>query len=102
MPKCGGGGGKIEGRHILISAMSEHHVDYMNRKGGLSVIMQGGTFSPMCTSESMDSCRTPGFWQTMISIAEARKRYYSEIESFKSKPMDQKFQFFCVATRHSR
>ena len=22
--------------------MSEHHVDYMNRKGGHSVIMQGG------------------------------------------------------------
>ena len=38
----GGGGGKIEGRHILIIAMSEHHVDYMNRKGGHSVIMQGG------------------------------------------------------------
>ena len=29
----GGGGGKIEGRHILIIALSEHHVDYMNRKG---------------------------------------------------------------------
>ena len=39
-----GGGGKIEGRHILIIAMSEHHVDYMNRKGGHSVIMQGGPF----------------------------------------------------------
>ena len=37
-----GGGGKIEGRHILIIAMPEHHVDYMNRKGGHSVIMQGG------------------------------------------------------------
>ena len=36
------GEGKIEGRHILIIAMSEHHVDYMNRKGGHSVIMQGG------------------------------------------------------------
>ena len=36
------GGGEIEGRHILIIAMSEHHVDYMNRKGGHSVIMQGG------------------------------------------------------------
>ena len=44
--KMGGGGGKIEGRHILIIAMSEHHVDYMNRtrKGGHSVIMQGGPF----------------------------------------------------------
>ena len=104
MPKWGGGGagGKIEGRHILIIAMSEHHVDYMNRKGGHSVIMQGGTFSPMCTSDSMDSCMAPGFWQTMISIAEVRKRYYSEIESCKSKPIDQKFQLFCVATRHSR
>ena len=40
----GGGGGKIEGRHILIIAMYEHHVDYMNRKGGHSVIMQGGPF----------------------------------------------------------
>ena len=29
----GGGEGKIEGRHILIIALSEHHVDYMNRKG---------------------------------------------------------------------
>ena len=34
----------------------------------------------------------------MISIAEVRKRYYSEIESCKSKPIDQKFQLFCVAT----
>ena len=42
--QIGGGGGKIEGRHILIIAMSEHHVDYMNRKGGHSVIMQGGPF----------------------------------------------------------
>ena len=97
------GGGKIEGRHILIIATSEHHVDYMNRKGGHSVIMEGGgTFSPMCTSDSMDSCIAPGFWQTMISIAEVRKRYYSEIESCKSKPIDQKFHLFCVATRHSR
>ena len=40
----GGGGGKIEGRHILIIAMFEHHVDYMNRKGGHSVSMQGGPF----------------------------------------------------------
>ena len=37
-----GSGGKIEGRHIFIIAMSEHHVDYMNRKGGHSVIMHGG------------------------------------------------------------
>ena len=29
----GVGEGKIEGRHILIIALSEHHVDYMNRKG---------------------------------------------------------------------
>ena len=56
----------------------------------------------MCTSDSMDSCMAPGFWQTMISIAEVRERYYSEIESCKSKPIDQKFQLFCVATRHSR
>ena len=27
------GEGKIECRHILIIALSEHHVDYMNRKG---------------------------------------------------------------------
>ena len=39
-----GGGDKIEGRHILIIAMSEHHVDYMNRKSGHTVIMQGGSF----------------------------------------------------------
>ena len=41
----------------------------------------------------------PGFWQTLISIAEVRKKYCSEIESCKSKPMDQKFQLFCVAIR---
>ena len=29
----GGGEGKIEDRHTLIIALSEHHVDYMNRKG---------------------------------------------------------------------
>ena len=40
-----GGGGKIEGRHILIIAMSENHVNYMNRKGGHSVIMQGDLFT---------------------------------------------------------
>ena len=40
--QIGGGGGKIEGRHILIIAMSEHHVDFTNRKGCHSVIMQGG------------------------------------------------------------
>ena len=28
-----GGGGKVEGIHILIIALSEQHVDYMNRKG---------------------------------------------------------------------
>ena len=99
----GGGGGKIEVRHILIIALSEHHVDNINRKvwslryyaGG------GGVFSPI-TSDSMDSCMAPGFWQTRISIAEVRKRYCSEIESCKSKHIDQKFQLFCVTTRHSR
>ena len=39
--------------------MSEHHVDYRNRKGGHSVIMQGETISPMCTSDSMDSRLAP-------------------------------------------
>ena len=37
-------GGKIEGRHIPIIALSEYHVDYMNRKGWYSVIMQGEPF----------------------------------------------------------
>ena len=37
------GGGKIEGRHILIIALSEHHVDYMNRKGwSLRYYAEGG------------------------------------------------------------
>ena len=104
----GGGGGKIEGRHILIIALSEHHVDYMNymNRKGWSLLYYagggGGAFSPMCTSNSMDSSMAPGFWQTLISIAEVRKRYCSEKESYKSKPIDQKFQLFCVATRHSR
>ena len=102
----GGGGeeGKIEGRHILIIALSEHHVDYMNRKGWSLRYYAGGggAFSPMCTSDSMDSCMAPEFWQTLISIAEVRKRYCSEIESCISKLKDQKFQLFCVANRHSR
>ena len=40
-PNCGG---KIDSRHISIIALSEHHVDYMNRKGWYSVIMQGEPF----------------------------------------------------------
>ena len=36
-----GGGGKIEGRNILIIALSEHHVDYMNRKGWSLRYFQG-------------------------------------------------------------
>ena len=31
--------GKIDGRYIIIIALSEHHIDYMNCKG-----WQGGTF----------------------------------------------------------
>ena len=104
IPKLAGLGGRIEGRHILIIALSEHHVDFMDRKGWSLRYYAGGrgAFSPMCTSDSMDSCMVPGFWQTLISISEVRKRYKSEIESCKSKPMDQKFKLFCVATRHSR
>ena len=61
--------------------------------------MQGGrgAFSPMCTSDSTDSFMAPGFWQTLISIAEVRKRYCSEIESCKSKPIDQKIQLHGIA-----
>ena len=79
-----GGGGKIEVRHILDIALSEHHVDYMNRKewslryyigGG------GGAFSLMCTLDSMDSWIAPGFWQTLISTVDVWKRYCSEIEA---------------------
>ena len=40
----------------------------------------------------LDSCTAPGFWQTLFSIAEVKKIHCSEIESCKSKPMDQKFQ----------
>ena len=107
-PNWGGGGGKIEGRHILIIFLSEHHIDYMNRKGWSLRYYAGagggggGGISPMGTLDSMDSCMAPGFRQTLISIAEVRKRYCSEIESCKSKPIDQKFELFCVATRHSR
>ena len=38
----GGGEGKIEGRHILIIAMSEHHVDFMNRKGVVTPLLCRG------------------------------------------------------------
>ena len=43
--QIGGGGereGKIEGSHILIIALSEHHVDYMNRKGWSLAYYAGG------------------------------------------------------------
>ena len=40
-PNCWG---KTEGRHISIIALSEYHVDYMNRKGWYYVIMQGDPF----------------------------------------------------------
>ena len=94
---------RIVGRHISIIALSEYHVDYMNRKGCYSVIMQREPFTDvMCTSDSLDSFMAPRFWQTPISIAKVRKKYCSEIESCKSKPMDPKFQLFCVTTRHSR
>ena len=94
--------GKIDGRHILIIALSEHHVDNMNCKGRSLRYHAVGTFSPICTSDGLDSCTAPGFWQTLFSIAEVKKRHCSEIEPCKSKPIDQKFQLFCLATRHSR
>ena len=98
--QIGGGGGKIEGRHILIIALSEHHVDYMNRKGwSLRYYAGGGGGGHFFTDVYIGY---PVAWQTLISIAEVRKRYCSEIESCKSKPIDQKFQLFGVATRHSR
>ena len=40
--QIGGGGGKIEGRHVLIIALSEHHVDYMKRKGWSLRYFAGG------------------------------------------------------------
>ena len=48
----------------------------MNRKGWSLRYYAGGggAFSPMCTSDSMDSCMAPGFWQTLIYIAEVRKK----------------------------
>ena len=40
------GKGKIEGRHILIIALSEQHVDYMNCKGwSLRYYARGGIFT---------------------------------------------------------
>ena len=74
----------------------------MNRKGWSLRYYTGGTFSPKCTSDGLDSCMAPAFWQTLISITEVRKRYCSGIDPYKSKPMDQKFQLFCLATRHSQ
>ena len=43
----------------------------------------GGAFSPMCISDSIDSCMAQGILQTLISIAEVGKRYCSEIASCK-------------------
>ena len=74
-PNCGG---KIEGRHISIFALSKYHVDYMNRKGGTPLLCRGNLFTDeMCTSDSLDLCMALGFWQTLISIAEVRKEYCS-------------------------
>ena len=45
----GEGGGKIKGRHILFIALSEHHVDYMNRKGWpLRYYAGGGGYLHRC------------------------------------------------------
>ena len=41
----GGGGDKIEGRHISIIAMSEHHFDYMNRKMVTPLLCRGDFFT---------------------------------------------------------
>ena len=98
-PNCGS---KIEGRRISFIALNIMLITWI-LKGGTPLLCRGYLFTDvMCTSDSLDSCMAPGFWQTLISIAEVRKKYCSEIESCKSKPMDQKFQLFCVATRHSR
>ena len=41
--------------------------------------MQGDLFTDvMCTSDSLDSCMAPGFWQTLFSIDGVRKRYCSK------------------------
>ena len=68
--QIGGGGGKIEGRHILIIALSEHHVDYMNPKRWSLCYYVG---------EHFHRCVYRIAWQTLISIAEVRKRNCSEI-----------------------
>ena len=50
------------GVRSTVDILSDHHVGYMNRKGWYSVIMQGEPFSPMFTSDGLDSCTPPGFW----------------------------------------
>ena len=40
----------------------------------------------MCTSDSLDSCKVPGFCQTLISIAEVRKRHCSEMSRANKSP----------------
>ena len=60
---------------MSIIALSEHHVDYMNRKGWSLRYYAERTFSPMCSSTGLGSCMAPGFWQTLISIVEVRKRF---------------------------
>ena len=52
----------------------------MDLKGGTPLLCRGNLFTDvMCTSDSLDSFMAPGFWQTLISIAEVTKRYCSEI-----------------------
>ena len=52
-------GGEIDGRHISIFALSEHHVDYMHRKGWFSVIMQGEPFHQCVHLHRMAWARAP-------------------------------------------
>ena len=59
--RCLDCGGKRDGRHISIIALSEHQVCYMNLKGCPLRYYAGGTFSSMCTSDDLDLCMAPGF-----------------------------------------
>ena len=72
-PNCGG---IIDGRHISIIALSEHHVFYMSRKGWSLRYYAGEPFHQCVHRIAWTRAWRHGSGK-LISIAEVRKRYYS-------------------------
>ena len=87
--------------HVALSiiAPSEHHADYVNHKGWVSVNMQGVPIHWCVHRMAGTNSLRQGF-PFPISIDEVRTWHCSEIEPCKPKPIGQKFKFFCLGTPH--